>query len=85
MKESTHSFANKPCFRIGKSNGQEPVDPISSDIVDDWVRSKDIHLEDPGASYWMAVDPPSANTMLLGPANDDAEDLGTGNFMLLLM
>ncbi|PON65623.1 Zinc finger, BED-type domain containing protein [Trema orientale] len=66
---------------VVKSNGQESIDPISSDntsVVENWVRSKDIHLEPPVASYWMAVDPPSANTMLLGAANDEAEDLGTG-------
>ena len=88
MKANIHSFAYIHSSRVGKSNGQDYIDPISCDstiFLEDWVRNKDIHLEDPGASYWMAVDPPSANTMLLGPENDEAEDLGTGNLTLITM
>ncbi|KAL5569037.1 hypothetical protein UlMin_025612 [Ulmus minor] len=66
---------------IGKSHGQDSIDPMSLEninFVKDWVRSKDICLEDQGTSDWMAVPPPSANTMLLSPSNDDAGDLGVG-------
>ncbi|XP_024021568.1 uncharacterized protein LOC21411043 [Morus notabilis] len=64
-----------------KSNGQDSMDPISSEsasVVEDWVKRKGVCSEDYGDSDWTAVDPPSVNTMLLGAANDDAEDLGTG-------
>lgn len=40
-------------------------------------------LEDHGVTDWTALDPPSANTTLLGPSNDDADDLGAGKCMLL--
>ena len=61
------------------------MDPISYDsisIVEDWVTGKDVCSEDLECSSWMALDSPSASTMLLGPQNDDAEDLGSGNFIL---
>lgn len=60
----------------------DPRDPISfdsSNVVDDWVSGKEACLQDYGTSDWMALDPPSGNTMLLGPSNDEAEDLGAGN------
>lgn len=59
----------------------DPRDPISfdsSNLVDDWVSGKEACLQDYGTSDWMALDPPSGNTMLLGPSNDEAEDLGAG-------
>ncbi|RVW49336.1 hypothetical protein CK203_073229 [Vitis vinifera] len=59
----------------------DPRDPISfdsSNVVDDWVSGKEACLQDYGTSDWMALDPPSGNTMLLGPSNDEAEDLGAG-------
>lgn len=61
------------------------MDPISFDsisIIEDWVSGKDMCLEDHGSSDWMTLDSPSASTMLLGPSNDDAEELGSGNFIL---
>ncbi|GMN41458.1 hypothetical protein TIFTF001_010691 [Ficus carica] len=43
------------------------------------IRTRDTLLpEDNGDSDWTAIDPPSANTMLLETAKDDAGDLGTG-------
>lgn len=60
------------------------MDPISFEsisIVEDWVTGKDVCSEDLESSSWMALDSPSASTMLLGPSNDDAEDLGSGNFI----
>lgn len=62
------------------------MDPISSEsasVVEDWVKRKDVCSEDYGDSDWTAVDPPSVNTVLLGAASDDAEDLGTGNLIML--
>lgn len=59
----------------------DPRDPISfdsSNVVDDWVSEKEACLEDYGSSDWMVLDPPSGNTMLLGPPNDEPEDLGAG-------
>ena len=44
---------------------------------------KAVCVDDYGSIDWMAVDPPSTNTMLLGPSNDEAEDLGAGNFSSL--
>lgn len=61
------------------------MDPISFDsisIVEDWVTGKDMCSEDLEGSSWMSLDSPSASTMLLGPSNDDAEDLGSGNVLL---
>ncbi|KAH7537159.1 hypothetical protein FEM48_Zijuj03G0062400 [Ziziphus jujuba var. spinosa] len=66
---------------VDRSNGQDSIDPISFDcvgVVEDWVRMKDMCLDDHGDTDWTALDPPSANTMLLGPPNDDADDLGAG-------
>ena len=77
-------FANKYNSRIDKSNEQDSTDPISSDsvnVLEDWVR----RLEDDADSDWMLVDPPLANTVLVGPANDDAEDLGTGKLSSFLI
>lgn len=83
-----HSFAKKYFFRVDRSNRQDSTDPISFDcvnVVEDWVRMKDMCLDDHGDTDWTALDSPSANTMLLGPPNDDADDLGAGNYMLLWM
>lgn len=57
------------------------MDPISFDsanVVEDWVRTNEVFLEDHRVTDWTSLDPPSANTMLLGPSNDDADDLGAG-------
>ena len=59
------------------------MDPMSFDClsnVEDWITGKDVLLEDYGSSDWMALDPPSANTMLLGHSNDDVEELTAGNY-----
>ncbi|XP_020413988.1 uncharacterized protein LOC109947680 [Prunus persica] len=66
---------------VGKNTEQDFMDPISFDsisIIEDWVSGKDMCLEDQGSSDWMTLDSPSASTMLLGPSNDDAEELGSG-------
>ncbi|KAK6929364.1 protein of unknown function DUF659 [Dillenia turbinata] len=59
----------------------EPPDPISFDnisILKDWVIGKEVCTEEYGASDRMMVDPPLANSMLLGPADNDYEYLGAG-------
>ncbi|KAK9283027.1 hypothetical protein L1049_011255 [Liquidambar formosana] len=64
-----------------KSKENDPTDPLSFDsisILEDWVTEKEVCLEDYGHSDWVAIDPPSGNTMLLGPSNDEAEELGEG-------
>ncbi|KAL5734665.1 hypothetical protein ACOSP7_032526 [Xanthoceras sorbifolium] len=64
-----------------KSKEQDSVDPMSFDglnTVEDWITGKDASLEDYGSSDWMALDPPSANTMLLGPSSDEFEELSAG-------
>ncbi|KAL6123680.1 hypothetical protein ACLB2K_076199 [Fragaria x ananassa] len=66
---------------VDKNNGEDCMDPISFDsisLVEDWVTGKDVCSEDFEGSSWMSLDSPSASTMLLGPSNDDAEDLGSG-------
>ncbi|KAK9913576.1 hypothetical protein M0R45_037387 [Rubus argutus] len=66
---------------VDKNIREDSMDPISFDsisIVEDWVTGKDVCSEDHESSNWMALDSPSASTMLLGPSNDDVEDLGSG-------
>ncbi|GAV91057.1 zf-BED domain-containing protein/DUF659 domain-containing protein/Dimer_Tnp_hAT domain-containing protein [Cephalotus follicularis] len=66
---------------VYKSKEQNSVDPVSYDcisVVEDWITEKDVCLEDYESLDWMALDPPSDNTLLLGPSNDEVEDLGTG-------
>ncbi|XP_062155761.1 uncharacterized protein LOC133863716 isoform X2 [Alnus glutinosa] len=66
---------------VGKNKEQDSIDPISFDginVVEDWIMGKDVCVDDYGSIDWMSVVPPSANTMLLGSSNDEAEDLDTG-------
>ncbi|KAM1819737.1 hypothetical protein TB1_001382 [Malus domestica] len=66
---------------VGKNIGQDVIDPISFkniSMTEDWVTGKDMCLDDNGSSDWMELDSNSASTMLLGPSNDDANDLGSG-------
>lgn len=66
------------------SKEQDFSDPLSFDNisnVDDWIRAKDLDLEEYG-SNWMALDPSSVNTMLLRPLNDEADELGEGNLCI---
>lgn len=66
---------------VGKSEDRDSIDPISIDgnsIVEDWIMGKDVCVDDYGSIDWMALDPPSPNTMLLGASNDEVEDLGAG-------
>ncbi|KAF3970753.1 hypothetical protein CMV_005578 [Castanea mollissima] len=71
-------------LRLGqliKSEEQDLMDPISfvgTNVVEDWIMGKDVCVDDYGSINWMSVDPPSANSMLLGSSNDAAEDLGSG-------
>ncbi|GMY08472.1 hypothetical protein FCV25MIE_03711 [Fagus crenata] len=71
-------------LRLGqmvKCEEQDPIDPISFEginVVEDWIMGKAVCVDDYGSIDWMSVDPPSTNTMLLGPSNDEAEDLGAG-------
>lgn len=68
-------------YRIEKTKEPDSVDPMPFDClntIEDWITGKDVSLEDYGSSDWMALDPPSANTVLLGPSNDDVEELATG-------
>ncbi|CAN6710234.1 unnamed protein product [Malus baccata var. baccata] len=66
---------------VGKNIGQDVMDPISFEnisMTEDWVTAKDMCLDDNGSSDWMELDSHSVSTMLLGPSNDDADDLGSG-------
>ncbi|CAN6568828.1 unnamed protein product [Malus baccata var. baccata] len=66
---------------VGKNIGQDVIDPISFkniSMTEDWVTGKDMCLDDNGSSDWMELDSNSVGTMLLGPSNDDADDLGSG-------
>lgn len=68
------------------SKEQDYIDPISFDcidVVEDWTTGKDISVDDYGSMDWTSVDPPSISTTLLGSSNDEAEDLGAGNFSSL--
>ncbi|KAJ0100770.1 hypothetical protein Patl1_06433 [Pistacia atlantica] len=68
-------------YRFSKNKEQDSMDPVSSDGVntaEDWITGKDVCLEDYGTSDWMALDPPASNTMLLGSASDEVEELGEG-------
>ncbi|KAK7285200.1 hypothetical protein RJT34_19961 [Clitoria ternatea] len=63
------------------SKEQDFSDPLSFDNirnVEDWIRPRDLCLEEYGDSDWMALDPSSVNTMLLRPLNDETEELGEG-------
>lgn len=64
------------------SKEQDVNDPLSFEgisIADDWIRAKDMHLDEYGNSDWMALDPSSVNSMLVRPLNDETEELGEGN------
>ncbi|KAK6933144.1 protein of unknown function DUF659 [Dillenia turbinata] len=82
-KNSTGDFGRKMAIRARDTllPEQEPLDPISLDnvnVIDDWVTVKELCLEEYGSADWMMVDPPLANTRLLGSSNDEIEGLGTG-------
>lgn len=88
-REKKYSFLvanyNYLSNRVDKNIREDSMDPISFDsisIVEDWVTGKDECSEDHESSNWMALDSSFASTMLLGPSNDDVEDLGSGNFIL---
>lgn len=61
----------------------DPISFVGTNVVEDWIMGKDVCVDDYGSINWMSVDPPSANSMLLGSSNDAAEDLGSGNFSSL--
>lgn len=68
------------------SKEQDFSDPLSFDRISDveeWIRPRDLYLDEYGNSDWMALDPSSVNTMLLRPLNDEAEDLGEGKVHVL--
>nr|KYP44764.1 hypothetical protein KK1_033742 [Cajanus cajan] len=63
------------------SKEPDSSDPLSFDSissVDEWIRPRDLYLDEYGNSDWMALDPSSVNTMLLRPLNDETEELGEG-------
>ncbi|KAK7379283.1 hypothetical protein VNO80_04739 [Phaseolus coccineus] len=63
------------------SKDQDFSDPLSFDsisYVDEWIRPRDLYIDEYGNSDWMALDPSSVNTMLLRPLNDEAEELDEG-------
>ncbi|GAB4831829.1 hypothetical protein Ancab_040253 [Ancistrocladus abbreviatus] len=65
-----------------KSKEQDVIDPISFDIsgtVEDWVAGKELCLEDYGSSDWMALNPPSSNTILQKHSLGEFEELGAGS------
>ncbi|KAJ7964543.1 HAT transposon superfamily [Quillaja saponaria] len=67
--------------KVGTSKEQDFIDPISFEgisLVEDWVRAKDMYMEDYGNSDWMALDRCSINSMLIRPPKDETEDLGEG-------
>ncbi|XP_057415982.1 uncharacterized protein LOC130710659 [Lotus japonicus] len=67
--------------QIYMSKEQDSRDPLSFNSignVEDWIRPRDLELEEYGNSDWMELDPSSVNTMLLQPLNDEAEELGEG-------
>lgn len=72
--------------RVSKDKVQNSMDPLSSDganTVEEWITGKDVCMEDYGNSDWMALDPPSSNTMLLGSASDEVEELVEGRYISL--
>lgn len=59
------------------------MDPMllgSLSTLEDWITGKDVCLEDCGSSDWMAVEPPSGNTMVLGSSDEEVEELSGGNY-----
>lgn len=63
------------------SKEQESSDPLSFDNicnVEDWIRPRDLYLEEYGNSDWMTLDSSSMNTMLLRPLDDEAEEIVEG-------
>jgi len=60
---------------------QESSNPLSFDNicnVEDWIGPRDLYLGEYGNSDWMALDSSSINTMLLGPLNDEPEEMWEG-------
>lgn len=60
---------------------QESSDPLSFDNmsnVEDWIRPRELYLEEYGNSDWMTLDSSSINTMLLRPLNDEPEEICEG-------
>lgn len=69
------------------SKEQDSRDPLSFNSignVEDWIRPRDLELEEYGNSDWMELDPSSVNTMLLQPLNDEAEELGEGKLQCII-
>lgn len=67
---------------------QDSSDPLSFDnisTVEDWIKPRDLYLEEYGNSDWMVLDQPSINTMLLRPLNDEDEELGEGKLQCISM
>ncbi|KAJ9160148.1 hypothetical protein P3X46_025579 [Hevea brasiliensis] len=79
------SILSQTCILIGRKQNQFPVEQIH-DIKNCVERQcfggldqeKDLISEDYANSDWMALDPPCANTRLLGPSHDEVEELGAG-------
>ncbi|XP_065869523.1 uncharacterized protein [Euphorbia lathyris] len=66
---------------VGKSEEADFIDPVSfdsSNILEDWVKEKDLSSEDYADSHWMAVDPISADRRLLGHSRDETEEFDAG-------
>lgn len=57
---------------------RDPLFFESQNLVEDWIVGKDSSLEEYSSSDWMALDPPSASSLLLGAATGETEDLDTG-------
>ncbi|WCJ19657.1 hAT transposon superfamily [Euphorbia peplus] len=66
---------------VCKSEEDDSMDPISfdrSNILEDWVKEKDLSSEDYADSNWMALVPTSADRSPLGPSRDEAEEFYAG-------
>ncbi|KAL5076849.1 hypothetical protein RYX36_015833 [Vicia faba] len=59
----------------------ESSDPLSFDNisnVEDWIRPRELYIEEYGNSDWMTLDSSSINTMLLRPLSDEPEEICEG-------
>uniref|UniRef100_A0A6N2NIZ0 BED-type domain-containing protein n=1 Tax=Salix viminalis TaxID=40686 RepID=A0A6N2NIZ0_SALVM len=63
---------------VDKNEEQDPISFDSNNILEDWIRGKELCSEDFDTLNWMAIDPPSDNARLLGTSDSEIEDLGAG-------
>ncbi|KAJ6432624.1 hypothetical protein OIU84_019793 [Salix udensis] len=63
---------------VDKNEEQDPISFDSNNILEDWIKGKELCSEDFDTLNWMAIDPPSDNARLLGTSDSEIEDLGAG-------